>query len=418
MDVVFLGPLALLLLLSAGGAAWVAREKQERRKLSFLHQRLLDLGWAHRGTVWSTPAGLLRIDFRKRADPRADISIEVPTAGQISVQISFGEPYWDILGDPALAAGLGTGALRKVVDSETQLDASEGKLSLYNVRSELAVSASVALCDLAERLRTAPKDLSALKLQLLQQVAEQDSDPSARAGAVSRLLELMPELASRLAKDPAPSVRFAVAHTMCGDLGFELARDILSRDLLASSVQSSVIRWFVETYPPSRTAPALADALPRVHASVVDTLVTALGELGNPSVIEALKAELPTAPLSTAARIAEALVRLDRQGAENELLHLAERLPKRPQLIEEEDLLIAIADGLAQVGTRRCILPLRKLSQAVELTSAPGLSLKVALDVVLSRLGEGPGRGSLSQVGGTEGSLSNVASSGPSDRVP
>lgn len=409
VEAVLAGPVILVGLAAGAAAVWLHRRSQNRASLARILEDLARLGWPLQGSEVQTPVGPLRIGFRSRGldEPRADLVLQAELPPSCALQITFGDPYWDILGEPALAAGLATGLLRSSVSPTTQLHVDEGNVGLYAVAPDRVTQAAIALEELTQRFRKALQTPETKLAQLLHPIAASDPDPAARAGAVPHLLDLHPELAEALSQDPAPSVRFAVAYSIGGFAGLELSRDILGRDLLEPAVQRSVIRWIAEAYPPTQVAPVLAEALPRVTDSVAVDLVAALSRLGNPQVIGALKKELPTAQVSTAIRIVEALVQLDGPGAEAELLQIAHRVPKPPTHVEEQDLLTAIADGLAQVGSREALPTLSRFATLVEPTSAPGLSVKVAIDLVLTRLGEGPGHGSLSTVP-EDGTLSEV----------
>lgn len=389
-----------------GAVVWWGRQANTRRSAGQLAPSFDAVGLElHEATARGgrprfrspTPRGTLWVELEANELGRGSrVHIELHRSAPMDeapLQVHFGEQTWFVLGDEARAAGLASGRLRDALGPNDQLHISQGSLSLIVHEPAGAGPAARALLDLHHRLELSqnhPQPTS----WMLQNLAFDDPSPAARAGAIPSLLAYHPGLADRLAEDRAPEVRLAVATAAGGELGFRVASEIATSEILHPSAQQGAIRWLAARYEPERVTPVLVSALHSAEEGVLHTLVGALSALGQRGVVQALLDELPTASARVVARIVEALVELEAPELEATLLPLLERSARGrgPDALE---LRTAVVDGLGRVGSRRALEPLHRLAEEVPPESSLGLSLRVALDLVRSRVGDGGGVGAL-----------------------
>lgn len=403
-------------------AGWVAytlsHRSQDRAEalLYALEQSGTGLRFEWRRWSWHRTEGtghfgprsvVVRLDGRA-GEPRVSVSMQARHPETLRLQVHVGEHVRWTLGDEGLAAGLLSGAVRQALRSGDELLIGDGSLTLVTRHPESARHAALALDALADRLEGLGDDPA--RDALLVETAVSDPSPEARAEAVPFVLEQDPSLAPALAGDPAPEVRLAVARSVHGELGFELARQILTSEIFHPETRHAALRHLVSLHPPEVVGPVLANALGTADENLLGALVPALASLGETGAGAALRAQLPTADLSNAARIAEALATLEGLGAEADLLRLLERLPRQgPALTVERELAIAVADALGRVGSRHALPRLARLAAQVPAESSVGIAVTVALDLIAARSGAtDETRGALAVVGASmvEGRLS------------
>jgi hypothetical protein len=350
-----------------------------------------------------------RLRARLARGERAALTLDADLERRWSLQIHFEEQAWSILGDPALGAALASGKLRAATGPGDELHVAEGAVTLLVVDPAGAGAAALALAEIADRLRPAGTTVEAL----LRATARQDPDPRARAEAVPHLLERAPDEARALARDRAPEVRLAVARAVGGAQGFELAAEILTSEIFHAEIQQAALRFLLSRHAPERVGPVLVDALSAAESDLQGALVTALVGLGPAGAVEALHAALPTAELGNAARIAEALAQLEGTSAEPTLIALLERIgPDGPELPDERDLTIAVADALGRVGHAPALAPLARLARVVPAEGPAGISIKVALELVRARAGARPLHGALALAPGADAEAGRLSPTG------
>ena len=375
-------------------------------------------GWMARfGVVARADVGAHRLIARLYSDgskrgPRVSLELDAGLDPSLTLQVHFGEQTWWVLGDEALAAALATGRVRSAAGPGDQLHIVDGTVSLLSHDPLGAGEGVEALREIARRLRgpNGPRDTE----RLLIETAFEDSAPRARAEAVGFLLGSRPELAKTLARDRAPEVRLAVARWQRGELGFELASEILTSEIFHAEIQQAALRYLLSSHGPEQVGPVLVGALGAADDNLQGALVTALAALGHAGAASALYSELPTAELRNAARIAEALEQLEGSAAEPALTALLDRLPATgPALQDERELATSVADALGRIGGQGCLASLRALALRVPPDSSEGIAIKVAVDLVRARTGAPDLTGALALSGASpvEGRLSTPSPS-------
>lgn len=389
------GPLSLVAALEASGLEPVS----------------VPLGWAERlrrrGFLARAAVGARLLEARLDFDgpgraPRVALQLsDIRLDPALSLQVHFGEQTHWVLGDDALAAALASERVRKAAGAGDQLHVAEGAIVLLSRDPAGAGRAVAALEEIADRLlREAGPDQTE---RLLEETALQDPCPRARADAATFLLARRPKLAERLVIDPAPAVRLAVARALGGAVGFELASEILTSEIFHGELQQAALRYLLSCHRAEQVGPVLVGALGAADDNLQGALVTALEALGVEEAVEALHFQLPTAELRNAARIAEALSRLEGSSAEPALVALLDRLPATgPELPDEHELAAVVADALGRVGTTACIPRLRRLAGMVPPEGPVGIATNVAIDLVRARTGALGLHGALAIAGASE----------------
>ncbi len=380
-----LGLLGVPVLLALGRLAETARPTQRPLVEVLLRFGVAVEAWGGFPRArWATGRlGGRRLSVR-RVGAGVVLKLDAGLPPSLRVQIHFEEPTWGVIGaDRRLGAALGCGELRAAARFGGQLAVEDGRLSLSLPNAGSAAAALAALAQLQDRLSPARPLLT-----LLEATAQEDFDPRARAEAIGPLLELRPELSEPLASDPAPDVRLAVARSVGGDRGFALAAEILTSEIFRPDLQQAALRLLLSRYGADRVGPVLRGAVAAADDELLAALITAMTELGQVEAADVLESALPTAGHANAARIAEALGRLAGPRAEPALIELLERIPASgPDLPEEEDLVIAVADALGRVGAGPAVGPLRRLARQGRLDDRVGVAVAVALDLIRARHG-------------------------------
>ncbi|MEL6184319.1 MAG: hypothetical protein AAFU79_06825 [Myxococcota bacterium] len=405
--------------MAAGWVAYTLSQRAQNRAEALLYaleQSGTGLRFESRRWSWHRTEGVghfgprsvaIRLDARA-GEPRVSVSMRVRHPETVRLHIQVGEQMRWTLGDEGLAAGLLSGAVRQALRAGDELLIGEGGLTLITHHPESARHAALALDALADRLERVGDGPA--RRALLIDTAVHDPSPEARAEAVPFVLSLDPGLARVLAEDAAPEVRLAVARVVQGEIGFELARQILTSEIFHPETRHAALRHLVSHHPPQTVGPVLVNALGAADESLLGALVPALASLGEAGAGAALRSQLPTAGWANSARIAEALATLEGAAAEPDLLRLLDRLPvEGPSLTDEREMAVSVADALGRVGGRDALPRLATLAARVPAESPTGIAVKVALELIAARAGAtDETRGALAVVGAStvEGRLS------------